>query len=190
MSRNDAQSRRLRRRPNRTVPATIVALVLLAVGVLALVAAIYRLAQGGWPTQVSSPAGSVAGATWGSAPVLVSGVVVLLVGVVLLVAGIKLGAFHAAQLATPEGGAVEETDYVISSRSLARLSAARADTVDGVDKVSASASGNRVRVKVTTTSEKTDDITHRVQQRVSDTLAAIGVQPAARVSVTVHTKGI
>lgn len=190
MSRSIAKSRRLRRRPSRTVPATIVALMLVAVGVLAVTAAIARLVNGTWPSQITGPARAVAVLTWGSATVIVAGVVLALIGLVLLVAGLKLGAFKTAQLAAPAGGTVSETDYVISSRALARLAAARADTVDGVDKVSASASGRRVHVQVTTTSEQNTEIRDHVRQRVNDTLTAAGVQPAPRVTATVRTKGI
>ena len=50
MSRTDARSTSLRRRPARTVPATIAAVVLLALGVGLVWAAVQRLAQGSWPT--------------------------------------------------------------------------------------------------------------------------------------------
>ena len=109
---------------------------------------------------------------------------------VLLIAGIKLGAFGSAELAVPAGGQVGQTDYVISTRAMAHLAAAEADTVDGVDKVSASASGRRVHVSVSTTSEQTDQIRDRVQRGVTERLTAAGVSPAPRVSATVRTKGI
>lgn len=190
MSRRNARSRRLRSRPSRTVPATVVAVVLLALGVLTAVAAIARLVDGSWPGQVRRPVSTVAALTWGSSTVITVGVVTALVGLVLLIAGIKLGAFKTAQLRAPAGDTVADTDYVISTRGLARLAAARADTVDGVDKVSASASGRKVDVRVTTTSEQATEISQRVQQAVSDTMTSVGVSPAPRVSATVRTKGI
>ena len=50
MSRTDARSTTLRRRPARTVPATITALLLLALGAGLVWAAVQRLVQGSWPT--------------------------------------------------------------------------------------------------------------------------------------------
>ena len=50
MSRSNARTRSLRRRPSRTIPATVVAVVLLALGVATAIAAISRLVQGSWPT--------------------------------------------------------------------------------------------------------------------------------------------
>ncbi len=118
------------------------------------------------------------------------GAVLVVLGLVLLIAGVKLGAFGSAELAAPAGGQVGETDYVISTRAMAHLAAAQADTVDGVDKVSASASGRRVHVSVTTTSEQADQIRDRVQAGVTERLSAAGVAPAPRVTATVRTKGI
>ncbi|HEY5821281.1 MAG TPA: DUF6286 domain-containing protein [Propionibacteriaceae bacterium] len=190
MSRSDARSRNLRRRPSRTVPATIVAIVLLALGALTAIAAIVRLVDGSWPTQVTGAAGTVSSATLGSAVVIASGAVLALLGLILLIAGLKRGAFKTAQLAVPAGGAIAETDYVISTRAMARLAAGRADTLDGVDKVSASASGRRVHVQVATTSEQTYEIRERVRQGVVKTLTEAGVHPAPRVTAAVRTKDI
>jgi len=190
MSRSNARSRRLRRRPSRVVPATIVAAILLAIGTLTAIAAIARLVTGTWAAQVTGSARSVSALTWGSAAVIAAGVVFAVLGLILLIAGIKLGAFRTAELSAPAGGKVGETDYVISTRGLAHLAAAEADTVDGVDKVSASASGRKVHVAVSTESEQVDQIRQRVQAGVTDRLAAAGVSPAPKVTTTVHTKGI
>lgn len=187
---SSTRPRRLRRRPSRTVPATIVALVLLALGALTAIAAVSRLVQGTWPSQATSPVSAVAAQTWGSTAVVVAAALAVLVGLVLLVAGLKPGGFGAAQLRGPEGELVEQTDYVLTNAAIARLAAAQADRVDGVDKVSASADGRRVRVRVTTTSEQTAQIRDRVVQRVSGTLAASGLDPAPRVSATVTTKDL
>ena len=139
MSRNDARSRRLRHRPSRVVAASIVAVVLLAIGVLGAVAAIGRLVTGSWDPAVTGPAGAVATQTWGSPAILAAAIVVLVLGLLLVIAGLKPGAYRSAQLRGPSGQGIEQTDYVISNGAIARLAAGRADAVDGVDKVSASA---------------------------------------------------
>lgn len=191
MSRGNARSRRLRHRPSRIVPATIVAVVLLAVGGLAAIAAITRLINGTWPAAVSSTAAGISGVTWGSAAALTAGAVVAIVGLVLLVAGLKPGTFRTARLqpSTMEASAAE-TDFVISTRAVARLSAARADLVDGVDKLSVSATGRRVHIQATTTSEQADQIRSRITNGVTQTLTAAGLQPVPKVTARVRTKGI
>jgi hypothetical protein len=190
MSRNLSTSRRLRRRPSRTVPATVVALVLLALGVLTAVAAISRLVTGTWDARVTGPASAVVAQTWGSSVVLTVAVVALVIGLVLVVAGLKPGTYRSAQLSGPAGQEIDQTDYVITNAAIARLAAGQADLVDGVDKVSASADGRRVRLRLTTSSEQTAQIRDRVVQRVTASLTATGLDPAPRVSATVHQKDL
>ena len=180
--------RRLRRRPSRVVPASIVAVVLLALGVLTVVAAVARLVTGTWSAQVTTAAGAVAGLTLGSAAVVAAAAVALALGVVLLLAGVKPGGFRSTQLRGAQGDPVDEVDYVITNAAVARLAVAEADRVDGVDKVGASVDGRRVRLRVTTSSEQATAIRDRVVERVSQALAATGVDPAPRVSATVTTK--
>lgn len=189
MSRTDSRPGRLRRRPSRTVPASVVAVLLLALGALTAVAAISRLATGRWATQVTGPASAVGGLTWGSAAMLAAAGVAVLLGLVLVVAGLKPGSYTSSRLDTTRGaGVVAERDFVISHRSLARLAASRADLVDGVDKVSASASGRRVHLDVTTGSEQRDQVRSRVVALVTEALASAGVAPQPRVTATVRTK--
>lgn len=191
MSRSNATSRRLRRRPSRTVPATIVAVVLLALGVLMALAAVARLIHGTWPRAVTGPAGAASGYTWGTATVIVAGSVAALLGLILVIAALKPGGYRTAELQIADADTtVGDTDYVISTRALARLAAAKADQVDGVDKVAASASGRRVHVRVTTTSEQATQIRERVLAAVTDALIATGVQPLPRVTTVVRTKEI
>lgn len=196
MSRSDARSTPLRRRPSRTVPATVVAVLMLAVGALTAVAAIAQLVNGSWPSQVTGVASTAAKVTWGSTTAITAGAGILVVGLILLIAGLKRGAFSIARLDTSvpsntqTGGAVAERDYVISNRAMARIATAHADTVDGVDKVSASASGRRVHLSVNTTSEQTAEISQRVVAAVTNALVASSIQPQPRVTASVRTKEI
>lgn len=167
------------------------AVVLLAVGALVAVVAIARLVNRTWPSPVITAASGVKVLTWGSAAIITAAAVTALIGLVLLIAGLKLGAFRTARLQpASDNGGTADTDFVISTRAMARLAAARADLVDGVDKVSASASGRRVRLRAATTSEQSEEIRSRISEGVTETLSAAGVQPMPRVTATVRTKGI
>lgn len=192
MSRSNARSRGLRRRPSRTVPATIVAVVLLALGGLTAVAAVARLVTGTWPGQVLGPARTVSALTWGSTAVIVAGATVALIGLILVAAAVKPGPYRTArlQVSGEAPGAVDQTDFVISTRGLARLAAARADLVDGVDKVAVSASARRIHLQVRTSSEQAEQIRRQITDDVGRTLSAAGVQPPPRVTAAVRTKGI
>ena len=190
MSRTNAKSRNLRRRSSRSVAASVVAVILLAIGVFAVIAVVLRLLHCTWPVWITGPAKTVAALTWGSAAVIAAGVVIAVLGLIVFVAGVKLGALKTARLQTPAGGQVNDADYVISARAMAKLAAARADTVDGVDNVSASATGSKVWVRVTTSSEQTDQIRDRVRDTVNQGLTEAGVQPIPHVSANVRTRGI
>lgn len=190
MSRHDARSRRLRHRPSRVVAASLVATVMVVVAALTVVVVVARLMNRSWPGQVSRAAASLTDLRWDSTATTVAAAVLTVLGLVLLTAGIKPGPFRTTSLRAPAGREAHETDYVISTRAMARLAAAHADTVDGVDAVAASASPNRVRLKITTTSERADEIGEQVRQRVADALAAAGLETPPRVTATVRTKGI
>lgn len=191
MTRTVAASKRLRRRPSRTVPATIVAVGLLALGVLAAIAAVGRLVTGAWPRAVTDAAGAVSDYTWATPAVIVAGGVAALLGLILVIAALTPGRYRVAELHLADADTtVRDTDYVISTRALARLAAAKADQVDGVDRVAASASGRRVHVRITTTSEQGMQIRERVLSAVTDALSATGVQPMPRITAVVRTKEI
>lgn len=190
MSRTNAKSRSLKSRSSRIVPAVIVAIILLAIGVFAVFAVVLRLLHGSWPNWTSGPAKTVAGLTWGSVAVIIAGAVIAVLGLIVFIAGVKLGALKTARLQIPAGGQVSDADYVISARGMAKLAAARAETVDGVEEISASATGSKVWVRVTTTSEQTDVIGDRVRDSVTQGLTEAGIQPVPRVSANVRTRSI
>lgn len=190
MSRGPARVR-LRRRSSRVVPAVVVAVLLLALGVLVALATIARLVNGSWPLAATSATGALTRLTWGAAPVVAAGVVLALLGLFLLLAGLVPGGLRSARLDVPaETGAVADTDAVISTRALARIAGSRADQVDGVDRVSASATTRRVRLAVTTSSAQVEEIRTAVTQGVTDALTRAGVRPVPRVSTAVRTKEI
>jgi hypothetical protein len=160
------------------------------VGGLAATAAIAHLVTGTWTSHVTGPAATAGDVTWGSTTAFVAGAAVTAVGLALLIAGIKPGAFTSARLHSSSQSAVAERDFVISTRAIARIAADRADLVDGVDKVSASASGRRVHLRVITASQQAAEIRSRVVASVTEALVATGIQPQPRVSVAVRTKEI
>lgn len=190
MSRNDQRSKDLRHRPSRVVPAVIVAAVIVAVGVLAVISVVLRLIHGRWPSPVTSSATVLASITWSSAVMIIATIVIALIGLVLLIAGLKPGHATTARLNGPGQPSVADTDYVISRRAIARLSAAQADSIDGVDRVSTSATGRRVHLSILSPSEETEQIRTRVVDAVTQTLQATGLHPLPRITASVRTKEI
>lgn len=190
MSRHDQRSKRLRNRPSRVVPAVIVAAVITAIGVLAVISVILRLVNGSWPSPVTKSATALAGLTWSSAVMITATIVLAVLGLIMLIAGLKPGHATSARLNGPDRTGIADTDYVISRRAIARLSAAEADSVGGVERVSTSATGKKVHLSIVSPSEQTDQIRSQVVEQVTRTLQATGLNPLPRITASVRTKEI
>jgi hypothetical protein len=194
MSRSDAKSSSLRRRPSRTVPASIAALLLLALGVAGVWSSIERLSSGRWPSWVGSTHKWLGSQTWGEAVVIVLSAVVALIGLALLLSAIKPGMPNAYEIegADLDAGAGStapgDTEFVMTRRSVAKLARAHAATVPGVASVSASATSRRVTLAVTTLSEQGQAIEERVTAQVTDALTSAGLSPRPRVTAKARTE--
>lgn len=189
MSRRDARSRSLRRRPSRTVPAVVVAVVLFVLSVALVWGAVLRLSSGSWPDPVSQ-AGTWAGElSWGETLLVVIAGAAVLIGLVMVFFALSPGRPSAMWLQTE---AVEtdqgSTEVVMTRRSVAKLAHARADDIDGVDSVSSTVGSRRVSLSVTTASTRRDEIQEAVTKTVDETLRTAGLNPMPRVAVTVRTR--
>lgn len=111
---------------------------------------------------------------------LPAGLVLVLLGVALLVLAIKRRPRRAVALEAT-------TEVFLRPRDLARLAAAAADTVDGVQKAQASASrAGKISLSVSTTasSDTARDVAGAVETAVKQRLSAL----AGPVRVTVRTQ--
>ncbi|MEO8829121.1 DUF6286 domain-containing protein [Lapillicoccus sp.] len=190
MARDDAKSSSLRRRPSRTVPAAIVAVLVAAGGVAGVWATVERLATGKWPGWVGGTHLWGATQTWGSVVVIVISIVVALLGLLLLLTALRPGMPNAYEIDLGASQGTEDTEgteFVMTRRAVAKLATAQADLVDGVDTVSATVTSRRVGLSVTTTSAQTEEIGQLVTSRVSEALAAVGLSPQPSVTATVTT---
>ncbi|HET9648483.1 MAG TPA: DUF6286 domain-containing protein, partial [Microlunatus sp.] len=191
MSRTDARSNRLRRRPSRTVPATIVGFVLLAVAVGLVWITVLRLLNGAWPAFLGGVNDWITALTWGSTIAVALSVATAVIGVILLIAAWKPGQPTALTLqpARPpdqstisprdDGGT---TEFVMTRHAVARLATAYADTVDGVDSVSAAVTAHKVSLVVKSGSEQRRELEATVTGRVRDALEGAGLNPMPTVS--------
>ncbi|MFC7620003.1 DUF6286 domain-containing protein [Microlunatus sp. GCM10028923] len=183
-----AKSPRLRHRPRRSVPAGLTALVLAAVGGLVLVSGALRLATGAWPEPAGSVLGFLTATRWGSTVWLAISAGVVLVGLIMIIAAVKPGRLNAARLSVPEQSGGPELEVVISRRGIARLAAARAELVDGVDAVRARADARSVRLTIGTATEHRAELRAAVTDAVRQALTRTGVTPVPRVSASVTTR--
>ena len=193
----------MRRRPSRSGPAVVTALLLLALGVALVWAAVVRLAEGMWPVFFAEPLVWLSSTSWDSPQGWTAAVVLLLIGLILLLCGIIPGEFGALPLrAKPvnmpglpgagESGGVPSVrggeTVVMSRRAVARLAASTCNHIDGVSSASASASGRRVHLEVTTALHGTADLQHWVVDGVRSRLAATGLDPVPEVTASIRSR--
>lgn len=196
MSRTDARSHRLRRRPSRIVPATIVSLVVLALGVGLVWITVLHLLNGSWPSFLSSFNSWATTLTWGSPTAIAISLATIGVGLILLVAAwtpgrpksMTLHVDPSASDSSDPSGQIGSTEFVMSRHAVAKLAAAQADQVDGVDSVSAVVTGRRVDLSVRSASEQRGELQDVITDRVRTALQGAGLQPMPTVTTTVNTR--
>lgn len=178
----------LRQRPARSIPAVLAALIITAIGVVLAWLAITRLATGSWPPVLSQTGRVLSPYSWASGVPIAILVGVLVIGIIMLLTGILPGQYNALAVQAGTKPAVGATDFVITRRAVAKLAAASADQIDGVDYVSATATSRRVQLNVRTASERTDAIKARVIGAVQASLEQAGLSRVPTVGATVSTK--
>ena len=189
MSRTDSRSNALRRRPSRTVPAVIVALILLALAVSMVWLSVLKLMSGAWPSVVVTAANWAQDVSWGSTTAITAAAGVAVIGVMLLLWAIIPGQFNAMRVRNDDLDSVGvTTEVVMTRRSVARLVTARADEVDGVEAVSTSVGGRSVTLSIATASSDRNAVQTTVKQRVHQALTSAGVHPLPRIAVNVRTR--
>lgn len=185
------------RRPRRTVPALLVALVLLALGALAATSAIQTLLGRTPVVSLDAVPSALSGVAWESPAVLIAAGVAALVGLVLLLAAILPGPSHVLPLSTApaatgdtgewgpwSGGGVEEAGW--HRHDLGVRLRRRAQTVEGVTGASATVRKRSVKVVARTHRATTDELRQAVESTLSTDLDTLGLarRPRLRVSVS------
>jgi hypothetical protein len=170
------------RRPRRVVPATIVAVLLLAAAVL-LVWACVQVLLGQTPiVPFAALAEWGAQAAWADVVVLVGGGVLAALGIVLLACAWTPGAPNVLALADVG----DDIDAGATRRTVRHAVAAAAGRVDGVTAASAQVSPGRVRATVTTPLRDAGALPAEVRAAVGDQLTALALRRAPRISVRVN----
>lgn len=170
------------RRHRRVLPATIVALVLLATMVL-LVASCVQLLLGQPPLiPFATLAATGTSLQWDGGAVLAAGVGVAVVGLVLLACAWTRGAATVVPLA-----ATEHSTAGTTAHSLRHAVADSARAVDGVHAASATVTPRRVRATVATPLRDATGLREQVETAVGEQLGAIALDRTPRTRVRVTT---
>ncbi|GAA1168885.1 DUF6286 domain-containing protein [Nesterenkonia sandarakina] len=173
---------KIRRRPDRRVPALAVATVLLILGALGLwwsiIAVTHQEALTGLDALVEL--------TWG-APILVAlAVLFALIGLVLIVLALKPGRAAVVEMTVPDAGTHQKT--VLTTRGLGRIASAEAERVDGTVSTRANARPNRVKLSVSTVAPGTKEVQRELSGRIQDRFSSMGLRRSPRVSVNTTKK--
>ncbi|MFB9688663.1 DUF6286 domain-containing protein [Amycolatopsis plumensis] len=169
----------MKRRPRRSVPALLSAVVLLGLCVLVAVSAIQRLlGERAW-ISYDTVAATLHDLRWTDVATAVAGGVLALAGVVLLLAAILPGAATVLPLAGRFDSGVARGGY----RTTLRTAAAG---VDGVAAARVKLGRRRVKVCVDTARTRPDGLADAVRAAVADRLDRIG--PATHPAVAVRVR--
>lgn len=171
--------RRLDRRPSRSVPVTLLALVLLAAGVLGVWLLGSLLVDGSWPAWALPSLETVSGLRLDSAPMATAAVVLAVLGLLLLLAALLPGRrSHRLVLADEIPGAT-----AVSQRDLGRRVRRRVERADGVQSAAVRVSPRRVDVAVVSPLDDTEPVRRRAEEAAHLAVTALHPAPAPRVRV-------
>lgn len=172
----------MKRRPRRSAPATLAALVILAVCVLAAAVSI-QLIVGAQPwISYAAVTGWLHDRRWTDLVPAIAGGVAALLGLVLLLAAVLPG--RATVL--PLRGDLDSGASRRSYRSTLRVAAS---TVDGVSGAKLKLGGRRVKAVVTTARGNTDGLADAVRTAVEQRVGQIDPATPPAVKVRLKTSG-
>ncbi len=172
------------RRSRRVLPATIVAVLVLAACVLIAVSCVQALiGQPPW-LPFAAIAGLGAGLTVNSPLVIAAAIILGVLGLVLLVAALAPGATTVLPL--EQGGTAVVSG--VTRNSLRAALAATAGDVDGVDRARVRVGKARVRATVRTPLHVPGALSEQVQAALDDRLRDIAPLRSPRIRVRVSTR--
>ncbi|GAB3526711.1 DUF6286 domain-containing protein [Arthrobacter monumenti] len=182
-----SRSKSLRRRPSRALAASIVAIVLLAVGAAAASVSIVRLSTGNWPGYLSPATQWLTSLSWNSIGLWATAIVLAVIGVILLLSALIPGKFNGIRLQSGHEDRDTSTEVLLSNRALTRLATAHADRMDGVTSSRATSKGKRVRLRVTSPLRQPGDLRRRVADSVSERLQSTAPVTNPKIGVNVRS---
>lgn len=190
------------RRPRRTVPAVIVALVLLAGAVLVVWSCVQVLTGQAPVIPFTALATAAAALTWADLPVLIGGGILAVIGIALLIVAAAPGRPTVLALADrPDrtrdeatsrddmdravhlSGTAAQPDAGATRRSVARAISTAAAGVPGVDHATARLAARSVIATVHTPLRGSTELTGQVSDAITAALDDIGLTRPLRVRV-------
>ncbi|TWP53650.1 hypothetical protein FKR81_02490 [Lentzea tibetensis] len=174
----------MKRRPRRTTPAVLVAVVgLVACAFIAVIAIQMILGRAPW-TDYRAVAAALHGAEWNDPIPAIIGGVTALVGLILLLAAVMPG----KPTVLPLRGSDTAIDSGASRRSYCNTLRVAASTVDGVSGARLTLRRNTVAAAVNTQRTNTDGLAEAVRAAIEHRIEQI--TPAARPKIKIKVRAV
>lgn len=175
-------SPKIRRRPDRRIPALVAATIILAAGILGIWWSVAAIAA----QQPLSGLDGLEALTWGAAPVIGAAILAVALGVILVVLALKPGRAAVVEMTMGEFGGERTT--VITTRGLGRIAAAEAERTDGTVSTRADAKPSAVGVAVGTVAPDNKDTRKLLSDRIQERFDGLELKRRPRVAVTMQRK--
>ncbi|UEJ83368.1 alkaline shock response membrane anchor protein AmaP [Brachybacterium halotolerans subsp. kimchii] len=176
--------RRLDRRPARTAPVVLLALVLLVLGGLGVWTLGSLVIDGSWPASASAAIADLGALRLDSTPVLVTGCVLAVLGLLMVLAAILPGGRSRMRLLEDD----VPGSTVISRRDLAGRVRARTEEVDGVQSTQVDVGRRTVSVHARTVVDEVGPVESDVREAAEAAVAEL--RPDTMPSIRVRMRRI
>ena len=179
-----APIQKLIRRPSRSVPSVILALLLLTAGGLGAWLLGHRIVNGTWPDRAASTLDAVESTTLGSAAVLITAGIAAVCGLVMILMALWPGVPERVEIlpdAVPGQTAV-------TRRDLASLVRIQIEQVDGVHSVAVTARRSQVDIVALSVLDDLTPVREAARKKADEALQAFKPEGIARSRVRIrHT---
>jgi copper chaperone CopZ len=172
--------RRLDRRPARSTPVVILAVVLLLLGILGIWTLGSLIIDGSWPQSSTAAIDRIGALRMDSAPVVATACVLAVLGVLMILAAILPG--RRSRLRALDGDVPGQT--VVGRRDVARRIRSRTEQVDGVQSTQVDVTHRTVSVRVRTVVDDTAPVEQGVREAAERAVAEL--RPATTPSIRVR----
>ncbi|MDO4412859.1 DUF6286 domain-containing protein [Cutibacterium sp.] len=170
------------RRPSRTIPVTILGVLLVAGGVVAIIAAIHRLQHGALPQWLAWARGYLTTGSWLSDIALTIAIVVGVIALLLVMCAFKPGRTSGVFL-KPAEGAPDDREIVMDNSDLTGWLSRWLDDEDGVSSSSVRRRGNTLKIEVKTDVNDPEVLREQLTTRIGDRVDSLGLEHSPNVKV-------
>ncbi|QQY14057.1 hypothetical protein JMX53_06645 [Cutibacterium avidum] len=170
------------RRPSRTTPVTILGVLLVAAGVVAIIAAIHRLQHGSLPQWLGWGRGHMTTASWLNDTALTVAIVIGVIALLLVIWAFKPGRTSGVFL-KPAEGAPDDREIVMDNSDLTGWLSRWLDEEDGVASSSVKRRGRTLKINVKTDVNDPEVVREQLTRRIADRVDSLGLEQSPKVKV-------